>query len=61
MWHSNVFWGAIIALVGLIFLLNNLGYIDYSLGYIISRWWPVIIIIVGLDMIIRQSRKKAKS
>ncbi len=61
MWHSNVFWGAIIALVGLIFLMNNLGYIDYSLGYIISRWWPVIIIIVGLDMIIRQSRKKAKS
>ena len=61
MWQSNVFWGAIIALVGLIFLLNNLGYIDYSLGYIISRWWPVIIIIVGLDMIIRQSRKKAKS
>jgi hypothetical protein len=38
--------------VGVIFLLNNLGGVDWSIWQAIWRLWPVLLIAVGLDILI---------
>jgi len=48
-----MFVGALILLVGLVFLLQNLGYISGSVWDVI---WPSIVIIAGLSMIFRGKR-----
>jgi len=45
-----MFVGLMVLLVGIVFLLQNLGYISGNVWGII---WPAIIIIVGLSMIMR--------
>jgi hypothetical protein len=43
--RKDVFVGLVIILVGVLFLLQNLGYIQGS----ILRYWPVILIIWGIS------------
>lgn len=46
--------GALILIVlGFLWLLNNLGYLPPGFWYNIWRFWPVILIIVGLDLALR--------
>ena len=48
--HSQAyFWGFILILLGLLFLLQNLGYLD--VGEVIRRYWPVILILIGLRIL----------
>lgn len=37
--------------LGIIFLLNNLGYLDWNVWEIIFRLWPVMLVAVGLDLL----------
>ena len=37
-------------LFGVFFLLKNLGLINVSLADVLSTWWPLILIAVGLSM-----------
>ena len=47
--------GAIILIiVGTLFLLSNLGVIP-QLGPLLRQWWPLILIIVGVVMLIPRS------
>ncbi len=41
---------------GLVFLMNNLGYLDWSIWQVIFRLWPVLLIGIGLDLVL-QSRQ----
>jgi hypothetical protein len=43
-----VIWGGI----GLFLLLSNLGMLPYASWTVLLRWWPVLLIAVGLDLII---------
>jgi len=61
MLNKREFWGAIILIVGLIFLLGNLDFIDYSTRRFIRNLWPLILIIVGIAFIIRHSGHKGKN
>ena len=46
--------GAVILIViGVLFLLANLGYIP-RLGPLLAQWWPVILIVVGLYLLVRR-------
>ncbi len=45
--YRNTLWGTIIALIGLIILLNNLDIIDFGANLI----WPLLIIIVGISIL----------
>jgi predicted membrane protein len=48
--HSHhYFWGLILVLLGFLFLLQNLGYLDVD--YVLSRYWPVILILIGLRIL----------
>lgn len=40
----------VLVLVGLFFLLNNLGLIDISLWQLVRVWWPLVLIGVGLTL-----------
>ena len=43
-------WGAAVALVGVVFLLDNLGYIR---GNVWNYLWPVVLIVIGVGMLVR--------
>ena len=46
--------GAIILIViGALFLLSNLGWLP-RLGPLFAQWWPLILIVVGVSMLLRK-------
>jgi len=55
-YHDRFFWGLILIVIGALFLLNNLG---YSIGGI-GKWWPIILVLVGIRLIFRSSSPKVE-
>lgn len=53
--QSRIFWGLIFIVVGVLFLLDQVGEID--VGHIFSRYWPVIFILIGVSMLIANDFK----
>ncbi|UNK50225.1 DUF5668 domain-containing protein [Lysobacter sp. S4-A87] len=51
---SNVVGALVLVVIGTLFLLNNLGYTDMSLGRMLMTWWPAILIVVGLGMLFKR-------
>lgn len=46
--------GALVLIVlGVLFLLANLGWIPH-LGPLVARWWPLILIAVGVSLLLRR-------
>ena len=41
--------------IGLLFLLNSLNYLPWSIWYNLVPYWPVLIIFVGIDAILGKS------
>ena len=55
--RSNSNTGAIILIaLGTYFLLSKHGWLP-NLGSIVSEWWPVILIVLGLSMLFRRSSR----
>jgi len=52
--------GILFIVLGLIFLLNNLNLIEVSLAELIRVYWPVILIWIGVDKLLRQSINEDK-
>jgi predicted membrane protein len=52
---NNFFWGIILILLGALFLLQNLDYLDF--GDVIARYWPVFIILLGIQLLWRYRQK----
>ena len=51
--------GALILIaLGVIFLLKNLGIADIRLFELVSVWWPVILIAVGVSMLLKRRPEK---
>ena len=42
----------VLVLVGIFFLLTNLGYVNISLMQILKTWWPLILIAVGISLFV---------
>jgi hypothetical protein len=51
------FAGYILIVLGIIFLLINLGWLP-RLGPLMAQWWPLILIIVGVLWLTRRSSSK---
>lgn len=51
---GNAIAALVLIIVGTLFLLNNLGFTDLSLGRLISTWWPAILIVVGLGLLLNR-------
>lgn len=44
----------ILIIVGVLFLLSNLGLVP-QLGPLLRQWWPLILIVVGVVMLVQRS------
>lgn len=49
---GRLVWGILLLVLGLIFLLRNFGY-GWWFGW--GRWWPLILIAIGVVMLYRRS------
>ncbi|MEJ2633936.1 MAG: cell wall-active antibiotics response protein LiaF [Calditrichia bacterium] len=52
--RHNYFWGILLIIIGLLFLFQNIGYLD--IGDIIRRFWPLILIAIGLKILLDHRR-----
>ncbi|MEG3789245.1 DUF5668 domain-containing protein [Lysobacter sp. CCNWLW3] len=55
--RSNIVGAAVLIVIGSVFLLDNLGLADISLGRLIRTWWPAILILAGIGMLFRPGRR----
>ncbi len=55
--EGGLLWPVILIAAGIVFLLNNLGMLDWGIWLTLLRLWPVLLIAAGLDILIgRRSR-----
>jgi lia operon protein LiaF len=50
--------GVLFIVIGLLFLLNNLEFLDISIGDFIRVYWPLILIWLGIDKLLRKEKKE---
>jgi hypothetical protein len=46
----------ILIAIGLILLLNNLGLWNVSLAHLIQTWWPAVLIVLGVGMLLKRGK-----
>ena len=52
-------WGVILIVVGILFLLDQWDLLDF--GYLFERFWPALIIVLGIQMLLRARRQNSQS
>ena len=52
--------GILFIVLGVIFLMNNLNIITVSLAEIIRVYWPIILICIGIDKLLRKTINQDK-
>ncbi len=52
--NGRVFWGVLLVVVGVAFLLDRTGIVE--VGTLISDWWPLLLIIAGALLLFRSPR-----
>ncbi|MBN2400645.1 hypothetical protein EH223_09635 [candidate division KSB1 bacterium] len=53
---ESLFWGFIILVLGMLFLLKNFG-LEIRVWYLIGKYWPLILIYIGLKNIYLYTKK----
>ena len=43
----------LLMVTGVLFLLDNLGYINISISHLITTYWPIILIWIGAEKLYR--------
>jgi lia operon protein LiaF len=56
--NESLFWGFLVLLIGVLFLIKNLGWADIDIWEFIAKFWPVILIYIGLKNILIYVLKK---
>lgn len=54
--HGGSVWGVLFIFLGVLFLLNTLSILPWSVWEMLKRFWPVLLIFVGLDAIFGSNR-----
>jgi predicted membrane protein len=57
--NSGLFWGAILIVFGVLFLLDNFYFLDF--GDFISTYWPLILVAIGIKILLDHRRQKTDS
>lgn len=47
---ESLFWGAIILVVGTLFLLKNFGW-EINVWHLLGKYWPLILVYIGVKNI----------
>lgn len=58
--QETLFWGVILLLVGILFMLDNMG-MNIDIWDVFSKFWPMILIGIGLKNIYYHYRLKQQS
>ena len=53
--HGNPVGAVILIGIGILFLLNNFGIVSWNVWEYIIRFWPVILILIGLQILLGKS------
>lgn len=53
MFRKSLFAPLVLIALGALFLLSNLGLLPH-LGPLFARWWPLILIVVGVSLLFRR-------
>jgi hypothetical protein len=48
--YKKVFWGVVLIIIGILFIIRNLGWVDFS-WWGVFRLWPVLLILWGISVI----------
>lgn len=56
--RNGIFWGSLIILIGILFLLDNLGLLPINAGALI---WPLALIMAGIWILLGRSRSRSHS
>ncbi len=51
----NYSWAAFLILVGIMFLLNTTGVVSWSIWMYVLRFWPILIVLIGVRIILGNS------
>ncbi len=54
MLHKSRVGALILIVVGVLFLLSNLGWIP-RLGPLLAQWWPAILIVIGVYLLVQRA------
>lgn len=50
---GKYFWGFLLVFIGVFWILENLGLISFSLWFSIFKLWPLILIVIGINIIFK--------
>jgi len=53
---ESLFWGLIILVLGMLFLLKNFG-LEINVWHLLGKYWPLILIYIGLKNIFLYMKK----
>ncbi|WP_110933602.1 cell wall-active antibiotics response protein LiaF [Paenibacillus bouchesdurhonensis] len=53
---GRIIGGFVLIAIGVVFLLNQLGFTDISIGYLFSTYWPVFMILAGILTLVNRER-----
>lgn len=53
MFRKSIFAPVVLIVLGVLFLLSNLGLLP-RLGPLFAQWWPLILIAVGVSLLLRR-------
>lgn len=52
--RQNIIGALVLIVIGVLFLLQNLGFAGIDFGELLSKWWPLILIAVGIGMLFKR-------
>ncbi len=57
--QGRIFWGLLLIVLGVLFLFDQMGRLDF--GDLVGRFWPVIFILIGVSILLSNNFKNAGS
>jgi len=57
--EGRFFWGLFLVIIGILFLFEQLGYLNF--GEVLSKYWPAIFILIGISIYIGKGFRKSGS
>jgi predicted membrane protein len=57
--QGRIFWGLLLIALGVVFLLDRMGRLDF--GDLVGRYWPVIFILIGISILLSNNLKNIGS
>lgn len=52
----NIFWGIILIILGMLFLLDNMDVVDF--GYVVRTYWPALLILWGISILMKKKERE---